>query len=223
MLEWAQTLVQGIDTLPIWQVSLFFFVFGALQAILPFVPGDIVLLIGAGVWTGGLQKSIWPVLGAYWLGTTLFSLLVTEAGRRYGDRILTVNWVRRLLPDKTRLKAEKWLQRWGVLPIFAAKFVIGMNLPMLLLSGVLKLGRGRVYTAVIVTTLVHNSLFYLAGTSAGQLRLWLTQSQTVLAIGIALGLALAYYVTRRHKRKTRKEEPPQERADERIDERPNER
>ena len=158
MIAWAQRFLEGIHALPVWNVALFFAVCGMLQAFFPVFPGDIVLIIGAGVWTGGLANDLWPVLFSYWIGTTAASLALTEIGRSFGDYLLTRRWLRRVFPPRRQALAGSWLRRRGVLTIFAAKFIMGMNLPILMVCGILRMPRRRVYPAVILTTAIHNTL-----------------------------------------------------------------
>ncbi len=199
MIDWAHRMLEGIQSLPLWNIALFFSVCGMLQALIPVFPGDIVLLIGAGVWTGGLMGSgFWPVLVSYWLGTTAASLALTEVGRLFGDHLLSKPWLRRLFPAARQEQAARWLEKRGAPTIFAAKFILGMNLPILFLCGIMEMPRRKAYPAVILTTAVHNTLFYVLGSVVGlnwdSVRGFLAEYELIAALLVVLGVSLAVWV-----------------------------
>ena len=198
MIAWAQRFLEGIHALPVWNVALFFAVCGMLQAFFPVFPGDIVLIIGAGVWTGGLANDLWPVLFSYWIGTTAASLALTEIGRSFGDYLLTRRWLRRVFPPRRQALAGSWLRRRGVLTIFAAKFIMGMNLPILMVCGILRMPRRRVYPAVILTTAIHNTLLYSLGSAVGlnwqTVKDFLLEYELVVALALAVIIGLAVWI-----------------------------
>lgn len=201
MIAWLQHFLDGINSLPVWYVSAFFALSGMLQALVPVFPGDILLIIGAGVWTGGLTNDFLPVLFSYWTGTTAASLALTEIGRHFGARLLSHKALRRFFPEERQVRAAKWVARRGALTIFAAKFIFGMNLPVLLLSGILNMPRKKVYPAVLITTVVHNGLLYTLGSVVGlnwqSVNAFLREYEMIVAIVLALLLALGFYLRRR--------------------------
>lgn len=198
MVEWAQSMLDSINAMPLWQVALFFFVCGSLQCTIPIFPGDFVLIIGAGIWTGGFLNDFLPVLLPYWAGSTLFSLLMTEAGRRFGERLLSKRWLQRIFPEKAQKRCRSWLKKRGAIPIFAAKFIFGMNVPMLLFAGLMRLKRKSVYPAVILTTAVHNTLFYTLGSALGlnwdTVKVFVMENSAIVAIALALVIAVVFWV-----------------------------
>jgi len=194
MITWLQHFLDGINSLPVPYVSVFFALSGMLQAFIPVFPGDILLIIGAGIWMGGLMSDFLPVLFSYWTGTTVASLALTEAGRRFGAGLLSFRAVRRFFPEERQERAKEWVARRGAVTIFAAKFIFGMNLPVLLLSGILNMPRKRVYPAVIFTTVVHNGLLYTLGSVVGlnwqSVSSFLREYELIVAVVLALLLAL---------------------------------
>ena len=165
--NWAQSLLNRIAYVPMGQVALLFMLFGALQVLVPPFPGDIILFFGGSVWPGGYASDLVPVLLPYWLGTTVMSLLMYELGAKIGVKVFQLKWVKKMFSDTTRALVTRWLDRAGAVMLFAAKFVTGMNLPMLLLSGALGYKRKLCYPVIIVTTTVHNVLMYTLGTFLG--------------------------------------------------------
>ena len=55
----------------------------------------------------------------------------------------------------------------GVITVFCAKFITGMNVPILIISGAMGLERQKSYPVISLTTAVQNTLFFTIGTALG--------------------------------------------------------
>lgn len=166
-LEWGQGLLQNLVSAPVGQIILLFFAFGIGQIVIPPFPGDILLLLAGGLWPQGFAQDAWFLLLPYWFGTTLASFGAYELGARFGMRIFTWKWVRRFFPEESQHAVTQWLNSSGVITVFCAKFITGMNVPILIISGAMGLERQKSYPVISLTTAVQNTLFFTIGTALG--------------------------------------------------------
>ena len=134
---------------------------------IPPFPGDILLLLAGGLWPQGFAQDAWFLLLPYWVGTTLASFGAYELGARFGMRIFTWKWVRRFFPEESQHAVTQWLNSSGVITVFCAKFITGMNVPILIISGAMGLERQKSYPVISLTTAVQNTLFFTIGTALG--------------------------------------------------------
>ena len=193
-MEWAQSLTAGFHGLGQGPLCALYAAFGFLQILFPPCPGDILLFLGGSLKHAEPAQRALPMLLSYWVGTTAGSLAAYEAGRRFGPRALEAAPVRRFFSKKAREHVQRWLSAYGAVTIFAAKFVTGMNVPMLLVSGALGYERKKCAPMIVLTTAVHNAAFFFLGRlSARKLALmagWFGRYRLALLLAAALLLAL---------------------------------
>lgn len=200
-MEWAQSLLESIAHVSVWNAALLFMAFGAVQIAIPIFPGDILLLLGAGLWVGsaGIVGTL-PVLLLYWLGVSGASFLAYELGRRFGVHIFRWRWVQHFLPESAQHAVTQWLSSKGTPAIFLAKFVTGVNVPMLILCGAMGCPRNRAYPPILAATTVQNILLFSIGALLGdQLRSFTVYSgkvQLAFALLIVLIIAMAVAIPR---------------------------
>lgn len=197
-IEWAQSILQSIARIPTGQVAGLFALFGFGQILCPPFPGDILLFFGGGIWPGDFFADFTPILLSYWVGTTLGSIGAYELGLRFGTHIFSWRWVRSFFPEHAQHAVTRWLNTSGAITLFAAKFVTGMNVPMLIISGAMGYERRRCYPVIIVTTIAHNCLFYGLGTMLGnnwsQVASLFSKYQYAFALVLVVMIALVVMV-----------------------------
>lgn len=164
------------------------------------VPATLLLigmgsLAAAGVVDLGVL-SLWGIAGGglgYWASY--------EAGRRWGDRIEALPWLKRrphLVAGAHRLFA-----RWGVLAVFVSRFIGPGRIVVPLLAGTLEV-RPRGFHVANWTSAIVWAPLLLAPTTIGA---WLTeqlerlppQLRSSLALG-ALGVTVVLYLALRQRR-----------------------
>ncbi|MDR2514773.1 MAG: hypothetical protein LBD02_06145 [Christensenellaceae bacterium] len=196
-----QAFAASLAELPWIWAALTLFGCGALQCSLPVFPGDILLLIAAGLSSGRPVAGLYTLLLPYWLGSASSSVLVSEIGRKFGSWLTARPLFHRLFPVSAQERSQNWLKKRGALTILSAKFLFGLNVPTLLFAGILRMPRRRVVPAAIFTTLLHNSLFYLLGAVLGlnwEGLSYLAQRYSVFVGALlALLLGLAYWLRKR--------------------------
>lgn len=199
-IEWAQNLLEGLIHIPFWQVSVLYALFGLIQIAFPPFPGDILLFFGGSIWPGDFLDDLLPVLASYWAGTTVGSLCAYELGARFGVHIFNWRWMRRLFPERAQHAVARWLNTSGAITLFGAKFITGMNVPMLILSGAMGYERRKCYPVIILTTVVHNTGFYGLGTLLGdrwsEVAEMLGRYRFGFAVAIAVVILVAIFLPR---------------------------
>lgn len=199
-IEWAQSLLQELGHVPHLYLSALYALFGFGQILFPPFPGDVLLFFGGSIWPGNIVQDLLATLAAYWVGTTAGSLGAYEVGARFGTRIFSWRWMRRLFPERAQLAVARWLRSSGAVTIFGAKFITGMNVPMLVLSGAMGYERKKCYPIIVLTTVVHNVLLYSLGTLLGEkwtaVAGFLGKYQFGLAAAMAAVILLALAVPR---------------------------
>ena len=200
-MEWAQSLLDSIAHVSVWNAALLFMAFGAVQIIIPIFPGDILLLLGAGLWVGsaGVVQAL-PILLLYWLGVSCASCLAYELGRHFGVHIFRWRWVQRFLPESAQHAVTQWLSSKGTPAIFLAKFITGVNVPMLILCGAMGCPRNRAYPPILAATTVQNVLLFgigaLLGDRLSSFAAYSGKVQLAFALLIVLIIAVAVAVPR---------------------------
>ena len=75
---------------------------------------------------------------------------------------------------------------------------MGMNIPILMVCGILRMPRRRVYPAVILTTAIHNTLLYSLGSAVGlnwqTVKDFLLEYELVVALALAVIIGLAVWI-----------------------------
>ena len=210
-MEWAQSLLDSISHVSVWNAALLFMAFGAVQIIIPVFPGDILLLLGAGLWTGsaGIVQAL-PLLLLYWLGVSSASCLAYELGRHFGVHIFRWRWVQRFLPESAQHAVTQWLSSKGTPAIFLAKFITGANVPMLILCGAMGCPRNRADPAFLAATTVQTVLLFgigaLLGDRIASFAAYSGEVQLALALLIVLIVAGAVALPRLLARRLQKTE-----------------
>ena len=209
-MEWAQSLVAGFRQLSQGTLCALYALFGFLQILVPPFPGDILLFLGGGFKQAEPVSRAVPMLASYWAGTTLGSLGAFEVGRRFGARVLRAGPVQRLFPERAQTSVTRWLGSYGAVTIFAAKFVTGMNVPMLVLSGALGYDRRKCTFMIVLTTVVHNAIFFFLGRAAGKnlsvIAGWFGRYRLALVLAVAFLLGALLLGPRLLRRASREEE-----------------
>ena len=116
----------------------------------------------------------------------------------------------RLFPERAQTSVTRWLGSYGAVTIFAAKFVTGMNVPMLVLSGALGYDRRKCTFMIVLTTVVHNAIFFFLGRAAGKnlsvIAGWFGRYRLALVLAVAFLLGALLLGPRLLRRTSREEE-----------------
>jgi membrane protein DedA with SNARE-associated domain len=109
------------------------------------IPEEIPIIAG-GVLVGKEWNN--PTTGMHWwimlplciIGVVVCDALLYFIGRKWGPRLLSMNWVqRRVLPQDKRQKIEENFHKYGIGILLVARLTPGIRTPIFLMSGMLRL------------------------------------------------------------------------------------
>lgn len=168
MTEFIRNLLVHIEDLSPVLIFLFFFLSGFLQIVFPPYPGDTVLVFGGCL--GGLAQGGLGTLAffGYFSATLLSSLALYEAGYRLNERIFSIPFLANILPLNKRELVETRYKRFGVGLLALCKFIPGVNTLVILLGGVMRYPRKLGLSAVAISSLAHNVIFFYVGHLLGR-------------------------------------------------------
>jgi membrane protein DedA with SNARE-associated domain len=208
MEAFIDNLLLQIETLPLYLAFLVFFASGFLQIVFPPYPGDTVLVFGGCL--GGLLLSAHGTLAflGYLSATILTSLGLYALGYRLNERIFRVRFIAGLMPVERRASVEHKFRRFGVGLLAASKFIPGVNTLVILLGGVLRYPRVLACTAIVLSSVLHNLLFYYVGHLLGHnldaikefVRDYTVAAISLAALACALGVGYLIFQNRKGKR-----------------------
>ncbi len=157
-----------VDQLPPLAIFGFFFLSGFLQIAFPIYPGDTVLVFGGCL--GGLDigSAATLALAGYLSATLIASLLLYELGYRLTDRIFSIRFIQRIMPLERRAYVEGRYRKFGIGLLAVCKFIPGVNTLVILVGGVLRYPRRQGMTAVALSSVVHNVVFFYVGHTLGR-------------------------------------------------------
>ncbi len=116
--DWLLDLAARI---PIWSIYLLLGVGAAVENVIPLVPSDTFVLIGAVLAERGVLEPR-LVLASAWTGNVSAALGVYAMGRRYGRGLFHTAWGRRLLRPHQLQRLSDFYGRYGLFSIFAVRF-----------------------------------------------------------------------------------------------------
>jgi len=139
----------------------------ALENIIPPIPADTFVLLGAFLAAGG-RADAWTVFLVTWLSNTLTALLVYWTGYRFGRPFFQVGMGRYLLNPGQLRTLGNFYSRWGLPAIFFARFLPGLRAMVPVFAGVTH----QRFLVVAFPVLVASGIWYGAlvwvGATAGR-------------------------------------------------------
>lgn len=189
-------------------VFILLFVAAYLENIIPPLPGDAMVILGAYLVAQGKFNFYYAILfatGGSYCGFLTYYYL----GYRYGDTILSWKWMRRLKLNETQTKFAGWMNRYGLYLILMNRFLSGARSAISLMTGIFKYRPLPVMISALIGSLIWNGLI-ISAVIYLQLKqstiLELIRRYNLIAGAIILGI-LIYFVIRyiiTHKRAQQK-------------------
>ncbi len=165
MLEFLENLFSHISP---FMAYLVFLVSAFTENVLPPIPGDTVVVLGAYLVFIG-QLDFWGVYLTTSLGSIIGFLTMYLVGYRYGRAfIYNKKYGARMFREEHILKVEKWFSRWGYWVIFANRFLSGTRSVISLFAGSFHLHPIPVILLSTLSALIWNALLLSAGMLLGQ-------------------------------------------------------
>jgi len=181
----------------------------ALENVVPPLPADTVVLLGAFLAARGIA-SPWMVFLVTWGGNVASALLVYWVARRRGLAFFRLGWGRWLLSGRQIAWLRRFHARWGAPAIFLSRFLPGVRAVVPLFAGVARQSPVSVFIPLAVASGIWYGALVMAGTLAGRnldaiLATLDGVNRTLLILALALaGLAgFAWFRSRKPRRRRR--------------------
>jgi len=161
----------------------------ALENIVPPVPADTFVLLGAFLAAGG-RADAWTVFLVTWLANTVTALGVYWMGYRFGQPFFQAGLGRHLLNPTQLRRLGDFYRRWGLPAIFFARFLPGLRAMVPVFAGVTH-QRFRVvaFPVLVASGLWYGLLVWLGATAGRNLQeilSWLAGANRALLVSAAV-------------------------------------
>jgi membrane protein DedA with SNARE-associated domain len=139
----------------------------ALENVVPPLPADTVVLLGAFLAARGIA-SPWAVFLVTWGGNVASALLVYWVARRRGLAFFRRGWGRWLLSRRQIAWLRRFHSRWGAPAIFLSRFLPGVRAVVPVFAGVARQSPLSVFIPLSVASGIWYGALVMAGTLAGR-------------------------------------------------------
>lgn len=179
----------------------------AVENIFPPVPSDTFVLLGAILADRGVLDP-WLVLAVAWGGNVAVALTVYAMARKYGRDIFQTRWGHWLLRPHQLDRLAGFYLRYGLLAIFASRFLPGFRVFVPAFAGISRLGFWSTAIPLGVASGIWYGVLVLAGQLASRnlpklIGVFGTANNWLLLVAMVavVGLVVWWWRTRRAKRK----------------------
>jgi len=145
----------------------FLFLAGFANFFFPPVPIELVTVFCGYLVSQG-HSSLVSVISAPTLGMFVGSVLCYRISRYFGAPILEKPFFARYITDDGLRRTRNWLEKYGAVSLFFAKFVPGVYLCAVVSSGILALKETKIYTAFLLANLALFMLLAFIGKIGGE-------------------------------------------------------
>ena len=182
-----ESLLAWLASVPIGTLYVALAAVAAIENIFPPIPADTVVALGSFLAARG-RGSVWAAFLATWLGNVASAMIMYGVGRRYGAERLE----HRLLGDKgpgAEHRLERLYGRYGVVALFASRFIPGVRAIVPPFAGALRIPPLRAGLAIGGASAIwYGTVSYLGFTLGGN---WQRVLQLITDYGRALALTAA--------------------------------
>jgi membrane protein DedA with SNARE-associated domain len=187
---------------------IFLFLAGFANFFFPPVPIELVTVFCGYLISQG-HSSLVSVISAPTLGMFVGSVLCYRISRYFGAPILEKPFFARYITDDGLRRTRNWLEKYGAVSLFFAKFVPGVYLCAVVSSGILALKETKIYTAFLLANLALFMLLAFIGKIGGER--WrevyaaVGKTGAIAIVGtllVCMFISLAVKITRKRKQKS---------------------
>ncbi|MCX7903744.1 MAG: hypothetical protein N2486_04460 [Caloramator sp.] len=170
-----------------------------LQVFFPPYPGDtIIALLGYLSYLKILNGGI--IFSLVIISTFLSSCLLLYISYNFSNLVKNSFYFQRFFDLKQLENFEKWYKKIGPFFLVISKFVPGINSIVIIASGLFKIDIKSSIISIGIATIIHNSMFFLAGRIAGEninlLKLLIKEYTSYILLGVILITLLLFFVNR---------------------------
>ena len=197
-------LLDALASLPLVPTYLVLMLLSALENVFPPVPADTAVALGAFLARRG-EISVVPMAVLCWLSNVASAAGTYAFARSHGQAFFRDGWGRRILTQRTLAVLEEAYRRWGVLGIFASRFLPGLRAAVTPFAGIAGLGVARALVPAVAASAIWYAFLAAAGYSLAQnwtaVKQLVADTNRLLAIvAIALTLLVGLWIWRRARR-----------------------
>lgn len=164
MLEYLETLLNSIDPLVAY-VILFFSAF--VENVLPPVPGDTVVVIGAYL-VSTERLGFWGVFISTCIGSSFGFMVMYYIGVKFGRSFIFNKSRSKIFKESQIQRVENWFANWGYWVIFANRFLSGTRSVVSLFAGMFHLNAFYVFGLGLISTMIWNAILISLGILLGE-------------------------------------------------------
>jgi membrane protein DedA with SNARE-associated domain len=158
-LEW----VAGLPTLAVYLVLM---ALSALENVVPPVPADVAVVLGAFLAQRGVTSA--TLLGfCCWLANVGSSAAVYYLARARGEAFFRSGWARTLVPPRALEALRREYARHGVLGIFLSRFLPGLRAAVTPFAGVAGMPPARVLVPAAAASAIWYTFLVVVGSALG--------------------------------------------------------
>ncbi len=181
----------------------------AVENVLPPVPSDAAVALGAFLTNRGLTTPVGVFL-VTWSANLAGAAGVYYASKRYGRRLFATRTGRRLLAPRSLAIIEREYLRFGVAGIFVSRFLPGLRAVVPPFAGLVGLSPARTFIPMALASAIWYGGLIIVATLIGSN--WERINRIVLSINRTLGIAavilvvvgtVAYLIRRRRRQRER--------------------
>ncbi len=185
-------LLDALASLPLVPTYLVLMLLSAVENVFPPVPADTAVALGAFLARRG-EVSVVPLAVLCWLSNLASAAGTYALARSHGRAFFREGWGRRILTPRTLAVLEEAYRRWGVLGIFASRFLPGLRAAVTPFAGVAGLGAARALVPAAAASAIWYAFLAAAGYALAQnwaeVKRLVTDANRVLAI-VAVAVTL---------------------------------
>lgn len=187
-----ESLLSWISELPTAAVYSVLALLAAVENIIPPVPSDAAVALGAFLSNRGLTTPL-GVFAVTWLANLAGAAAVYLAARRYGRRLFATAIGRRLLAPRSLAIIEREYLRFGVAGIFVSRFLPGIRAVVPPFAGLVGLSPLRTLVPMgVASALWYGGIIALGSVIGTE---WDRINRIILGVNRTLGIAAAVVIT----------------------------
>lgn len=176
----------------------------AVENIIPPIPADTFVLIGAFLAAAG-RANVWLVFIVTWIPNVASALATYAVARKYGQSFFSRPIGHWLLHPRQLQQIGRFYDRWGVFAIFGSRFLPAFRAMVPVFAGVTKVPFWKVFPPLAIASgLWYGALIFVGATAGRNFEAIIAafdRASTVLLVvaGVLVGAFLWWWVrSRRH-------------------------
>jgi membrane protein DedA with SNARE-associated domain len=196
MIEYLENLFEQVNPLTAY-IILFLSAFT--ENVIPPIPGDMVVLLGAYL-VGSGRLNFPGVYLATTLGSVAGFMTMYAVGKYAGGAVLASKQGKRFFKEESLQKVRIWFGKWGYGVILVNRFLSGTRSVISLFAGIFHLRVIPVIFLALIGSMIWNALLIGGGLLLGRnwelLGKWITTYNKILLV--LLVVVIVYFVVKRY-------------------------